>query len=629
MAHARGRVEMERVSLAAVLALALGGAAAGAVAAENPREDWPTYGGSFSHQRFSLLNQVNTSNARRLRVKWTYEIPDAGSGNSSLQTSPIVVRGKDAGLPARDALMLVTSPMSRVIALDAAQGERIWEFVPPMREELRICCSRSNRGVAFGRIPHAPGAMEARVYATTLDARVWALSAATGEPVASFGDGAGPPGSVTVADNAQGFSLTMAPLFIPRGDVPAGGAAGGRDLLIVGISGSEFATRGFVTAYDAVTGEQLWRFFTIPAPGEFGGDTWPASLPPPFENPYLRGGGAVWMTPAYDPAAGRIFFAVANPAPLLDGTHRAGDNLFTNSVVALDVRTGQRVWHYQEVHHDLWDYDATSPPVLFEVGGRPAVGQAGKTGFFYILDRENGTPLFPCPETPVPASDIVAPDGSPEITAATQPVCDPGLQFVPLRRPGDPPPDPDPGWQPIFTPPTRRGPTVAPGVHGGSQWSPVASHPELGLAFISGVIKPIKYVAVPERRPKPGNFSPGGLPIPKLGDSRGVLTAIDVNTGTIRWQAPSRWTLVGGATVTAGGVVFHGEGNPLGGAFLARDAATGALLFRHRTRGGVNAPPVTFQAGGKQLVTVAAGGNATQLSRADNLLITFGLSGGP
>jgi alcohol dehydrogenase (cytochrome c) len=625
MSHAIGRAKVATTLGVPMVALLLAGAGPVPSAVPNPQDDWPTYGGSFSHQRFSRLRQVTTRNVHRLKVQWTYAIPDAGQGNASLQTTPLVVRGATAGRPALDALMLVTSPSSRVVALDAARGQPLWEFLPPLRESLKLCCSRSNRGVAFGRVTGAAGSVEPRVYATTLDARLWALSAATGEPVPGFGDGEGPAGSVTVADSAAGYSLTMAPLFISRADVPAGGVAGGRDVVIVGISGSEFATRGFVTAYDAVTGQRLWRFHTIPAPGEFGGDTWPADVPGAFANPHLRGGGAVWMTPAYDAVRGRIFFAVANPGPLLDGTHRAGDNLFTDSVVAVDVRTGLRVWHYQEVHHDLWDYDAASPPVLFDVEGRAAVGQAGKTGFFYILDRDTGMPLFPCPETPVPPSEIVAPDGTPELASPTQPVCDPGLQFVPLRRPGEPPSPTDPEHQAIFTPPGRPGPVVAPGVHGGSMWSPVAAHPELGLAFISGVIEPIQYIGIPERKPRPGRFTIGGLPVPQLADARGVLTAIDVNAGKVRWAVGSRWPLVGGALATAGGVVFHGEGSPLGGAFLARDAATGALLFRHRTRGGVNAAPITFRAGGRQMITVAAGGATPYLSRTDNLLVTFGL----
>jgi alcohol dehydrogenase (cytochrome c) len=450
------------------------------------------------------------------------------------------------------------------------------------------------------------------------------LSATTGQPVAGFGDGVGPAGSVTVADNNAGYGMTMAPLFIPRADVPRGGAARGRDLVVVGISGGEYETRGFVNAYDALNGELVWRFFTVPAPGEPGGDTWP-SHKGRFADPFLRGGGAVSMTPAYDRAAGRLFIAVGNPGPDLDGTHRAGDNLFTNSIVALDVRTGRRVWHFQQVHHDLWDYDAASPPLLFDVAGRPAVGQAGKTGLFYILDRESGAPLFPCPETPVPPSDVVAPDGTPEMASPTQPLCGLGLQFVPFLRPGESPPDPGGPIQPIFTPPATTGTTVQPSVYGGSEWSPVAIHPALALAFISGVILPANYIASPERRPWPGHFRLGGLPVPRLASVGGTLTAIDVNAGTIRWQHQTVWPLVGGALATAGGLLFYGEGTPTGGAFVALAASTGGELFRFKTRGGVNAAPVTFLANGKQLLTVAAGGHLHYGNRLDNLLITFGL----
>lgn len=236
-------------------------------------------------RRFSLLRQVTTKNVGRFRVQWTFPIPDAGTGNTSLEPTPLVVRGSDAGMPALDAVMLITSPKGRVLALDAARGRRLWEFAPSLRTPLSLCCSRSNRGAAFGRVERAPGAVEPRVYVSTPDARLWALSAASGEPVASFGDGADPAGSVTVADNALGYSLTMAPLFIPRGDIPPEGATRGRDVVVVGISGGEFEARGFVTAYDALTGERLWCFFTVPGPGEFGGDTWPAGLATPFADP--------------------------------------------------------------------------------------------------------------------------------------------------------------------------------------------------------------------------------------------------------------------------------------------------------------------------------------------------------
>ncbi len=612
-----------RLALASATSFILAGAAGAQETGEGPRADWPTYGGSFGQERFSRLRQVTTRNVARLQVAWTFAVPDAGMDDASLQTTPLVVRGREAGLPALDAVMLITSPRGRVIALDAARGRALWEFAPPLREPLKACCSKSNRGVAFGRVA-TPSGLEPRAYVATLDARLWALSAATGQPVLGFGDGAGPVGSVTVADNSAGYSLTMAPLFIPRGDVPHSGAAGGRDLVVVGISGGEYETRGFVSAYDARYGTLVWRFFTVPAPGEEGSDTWPR-LEGRFADPFLRGGGPVWMTPAYDRAAGRLFIAVGNPGPNMDGTHRAGDNLFTDSIVALDVRTGKRVWHFQQVHHDIWDYDSASPPVLFEVAGRPAVGEAGKTGFFYVLDRESGAPLFPCPETPVPPSDVVAPDGTPEAASPTQPVCAPGLQFVPFLRPGESPPDPAHPIQPIFTPPSKTGATVQPSVYGGSEWSPVAVHPELGLAFVSGVIQPARYIALPERRPLPGHFRFGGLPLLKLRGVAGTLTAIDVNAGTVRWQKGTARPLVGGTLATDGGLLFYGEGAPAGGAFVALDAATGSELFRFRTRGGVNAAPMTFLANGRQLVTVAAGGHLHYFSRPHNLLIAFGL----
>ncbi len=588
-----------------------------------PREDWPSYGGDFNNWRFSQLDQVTPANAHRLRLKWTFEVPDAGVRGTSLQTTPLVLRGRDVGLPAHDAVMFITSPLNRVIALDAATGERIWEFAPDLAEPLKLCCSRANRGVAIGSVRMLSGRVEPRVYLGTLDARLWALHAATGEPVSGFGDGGGPQGSLAVADHEDGFSLTQAPLFIPRGKIPGGGAARGRDVVVVGIAGAEFGTRDFVTAYDARTGRKLWRFFTIPAPDEFGGDTWPTISSGPFADPYLRGGGSVWTTPAYDPSSGLLFVTIGNPGPDFDGTHRAGDNLFTDSVAALDVHTGARVWHYQEVHHDLWDYDPASPPVLFDVNGTPAVGQAGKTGFFYILDRRTGIPLFPCPETPVSSSHVIGPDGSPESASLTQPICEEGLQFVPFTRPGE-----TSGGAgsnpPIFTPPSRGGARIEPGIGGGSEWSPVAFHPGLGLAFISGLVAPTDVYVNPERKPAPGEFRFGGVPIP-LPPVAGTFTAIDVLAGNRRWQKRTGWPLVAGAVATAGGVVFFGIGAPWGGALVVVDAETGDEVHRFQTRGGVNAAPVTFLANGKQLVTVAAGGHLRYVSRLDDLLVTLEL----
>ncbi|MBI4560432.1 MAG: hypothetical protein HY724_00170, partial [Candidatus Rokubacteria bacterium] len=253
---------LKRLGVVAALVGAMTGSARAADLTQNPREDWPTYGGSFNNQRFSQLTQVTPRNVRRLRIKWTFEVPDAGIPGTSLETTPIVVRGAGAGLEAFDAVMFLTSPLSRVIALDAGTGVQVWEFTPSLRSPLNLCCSASNRGVAFGTVEVSPGVFEGQVYLATLDARLWAVHAATGQAAAGFTDGVGPVGSVTVADNSAGFSLTMAPLFIPKADIPPGGVTDGRDVVIVGISGAEFETRGFVTAYDAATGDILWRFFT-------------------------------------------------------------------------------------------------------------------------------------------------------------------------------------------------------------------------------------------------------------------------------------------------------------------------------------------------------------------------------
>ena len=273
----------------------------------------------------------------------------------------------------------------------------------------------------------------------------------------------------------------------------------------------------------------------------------------------------------------------------------------------------------------LWDYDPSSPPLLFDVGDRPAVGQAGKTGFFYILDRRTGVPVFPCPETPVSESDKVASDGSREITSPTQPVCSEGLQFVPMLRPADTLPVAAGATPPMFTPPLEGGTRVEPGIGGGSEWSPVAFHPKLGLAFISALVAPTDFYARPARRPAPGKYRFGGITIPVVKEFGGTFTAIDVRSGTRLWQKTTPWPLVAGAFTTAGGLVFYGVGTPVGGALVVLDAATGEERFRHRTRGGVNAAPMTFLANGRQLVTVAAGGSRRYLSRFDDLIVTLGL----
>jgi quinohemoprotein ethanol dehydrogenase len=324
--------------------------------------NWTTYGGNLFNQRYSSLEQITTTNVANLKGAWTYHI-QGGSPAASFESSPIVVGG----------VMYLSGPQSQVWALDARTGRQIWAYTPDLAfiAGLPLCCGQVNRGVAVG---------EGKVYVARLDAQLAALDAQTGREV----------WRIPVDDPAAGYSETMAPLYY-------------NGLVYIGISGAEYEIRGHVTAYNAADGKQVWRFFTIPAPGEFGGDTWPQDT-----NFYLTGGGSSWQTPALDPDLGLLYITVGNPSPDLDGTPREGDNLFTESIVALDARTGQRRWHFQQIHHDLWDYDTVSPNVLFDVtiNGqmRRALGEAGKTGWVYLLDgrhrREGGWPGRPAVHIP-------------------------------------------------------------------------------------------------------------------------------------------------------------------------------------------------------------------------------------
>ena len=626
-----------RAEIVAVWAIAVSGiglSESSSAAPPGVGTDWPTYGGDYAQTRFSRLARINRDNVDRLTVRWTFSTGRGADQFVSFQTNPIVVNGT----------MFITDPGNfgsseqHVFAVNAKTGELVWNRSLPLRaapELLGYLSLRSSKGVAVGGD---------KVFANTLDARLWALDVASGEPVADFGDGVGPAGSVTVADNEAGFYQTMAPLFIPKEMTPQND----RDLVIVGISGGEHETRGFVTAYDADTGELVWRFFTVPGPDEIGGDTWPTIDPPdPFTDPFTRGGGPMWMTPTYDSELGLLIFGTGNAAPDLDGSHRTGDNLFTASIVALDISTGEHVWHFQEVHHDIWDYDQGSPPVLFDVrhsSGRPikAVGAAGKTGWFYILNRATGEPIIPCPEQPVPASTV-----EPE-TSPTQPFCESDA-FVPQ---GDRYLPSGEYVQPIFTPPGAPGeqvgpflfpflpvpneqgdfePTeilvpindaiVEPGAIGGSEWSSVSLNPRLGLAYLSGNVLPMSLTVIPETTaPNPGGPAAGGHWSYELLDvaaASGLLTAMDVSSGKIRWQEPTGDVLFGGSCATAGGLVFMGEADDNPGDpnaplwhFTAFDARNGDRLFRYRIPGdiGVNAPCVSYEVDQEQFIAVAVGG---------------------
>ena len=535
-------------------------------------DNWPTYGGNLYNQRYSALDRITTGNVRGLKAAWSYHT-GTFSAATSFQSSPVVV----------DGVLYLTGPHSQVAALDARTGKELWQYVPQYDDltKLPLCCGQVNRGVAVGG---------GKVFVAQLDAKLTALDQKTG----------GVLWSIPVGDPRQGYSETAAPLYHD-----------GR--VYIGVAGGEYEVRGYVSAYAAATGTMLWRFYTVPKPGEFGSATWPAG-----SSIWKHGGGGVWMTPVLDPELGLLYILVGNPSPDLDGAVRAGDNLFTDSIVALDMRTGQRRWHFQQVHHDIWDYDPASPTMLFDTNasGTPvkALAEAGKTGWLYVLNRATGVPLVPIVEKPVPQDPR-------QFTSATQPFVG-TAPFVPQQCPQQI------GSYPrgkLFTPVKVGGVLeLCPSANGGSEWSPLSYNPQTGQTYVCGIHEPQIFSSHAEKI-APGSLRLGSiwLRVP-TGKTWGTFTAMDARTGRIAWQQTWPQMCIGGSLATAGGLVFAGEGN---GNFDASDARTGRRLWQFQTGAGVNAPPITYRVGDEQFVAVASGGSyQLDFPRGDTLWV-FSLTG--
>jgi len=481
-------------------------------AADGDQGNWLLPGRTYDNQRYSPLKQIDSSNVGSLQLAG---IAQTGM-TASFETTPLVVNG----------VMYITTPTvdnkMKVMAVDATNGRPIWDSTYSLGA-FQICCGPVNRGAAVGY---------GMVYVLTLDDKLLALDAATGAS----------RWSSTVADPKVGYSETMTPQVYDG-------------MVIVGSAGGEWPIRGFVAAYDAHTGKQRWRWDSTD-PKTYGGDSW------------KRGGAMVWTTPAVDTKLGLVIFCTGNPNPDLNGTYRPGDNKWSDSIVALDVHTGKLKWGYQQIKHDVWDYDAVSNVVLFDVhvNGQtiPAAGEAGKVGWFFIVDRRTGKLIRKS---------------------------DPYVAFS----------------KNMFSQPTAKGVVMLPGANGGAEWSPPAYSPETHYAYVLGMDQLMKFATHPEPyqngRIRLGsafsNVEPNGV-------QDGRFVAIDTETGKIAWTVMTKEPLIGGALATAGNLAFFGEGN---GWFNAVDAKTGKNLWHFNLGAGVNAPPISYAVGGQQYIAVAAGGN--------------------
>jgi alcohol dehydrogenase (cytochrome c) len=521
--------------------------------------DWTTYGGNDWNQRYSTLKQINTNNVAQLVPRKIFQTGIARLG--SFENTPIVLKG----------VMYVTTPYNTAMAYDLNTNKELWRYEHKLGTTI-FCCGPNNRGVAIHGGAH--------VYMGTLDAHLVALDAKTGQVL----------WDKEVADPAFGYSITHAPLVVG-------------DNIIVGVSGGEYGIRGHVTAYNAGSGDQVWRWYSIPAPkgdptfDDKAPNGWWGTWAPKAEDADLhrdiakekadsakyadawqRGGGGVWMTPAYDKASNSLYVTVGNPSPDLDGSVRPGDNLYTDAVVAIDATSGKTKWFYQTVPHDVWDLDAVSPPVVTRLGGKTVVVHAGKTGWVYVLDAETGKLVRK------------------------------STNFVPHEN--------------IFALPTPEGTRMLPGANGGAEWSPIAIDPTLDYAFVAALHQPMHYKVHTAPWEK-GRLWLGSAFVAIPGEEQyGLYSAVDLKTGKIAWQNKVPQPMMGGALATAGGLTFTGEGN---GNFNAYDSKTGKLLWQFNGGAGCNSAPMTFTHGGEQFVAVACGGNFQLSFPLGDALLVFGL----
>jgi quinoprotein glucose dehydrogenase len=585
--------------------------------------------------RYSQLDQINRDNVHQLTPSWTYRTGELRNGEGkTIECTPIVV----------DGVMYITTGRLRCVALDAASGEELWQFDPLTEHPFPHAPASGgvNRGCAYWSDGQPGG--ERRIIHGTSDGRLFSLDAKTGRLDNDFGKG----GIRNLRDEldpavaALGYGPTSAPVIW-------------QDTVIVGVScgeGPAIAAPGDIRAFDVRTGRQVWRFRTVPAPGEFGHGTWLAGS---WKN---RGGANAWGGLSVDVKRGLVFAGLGSAAFDFYGGDRHGENLFANCTIALDAKTGNRIWHFQTLRHDLWDHDLPTYPNLVTVthNGRPidAVAQVTKTGYVYLFDRETGRPLFEIEEKPVPASDVSGEHAWPTQPIPTKPppfaeqrfdetnVTDIAAanresvlaQLSKVRR------------GPAFNPPSIEGTVVIPGFHGGANWSGASFDPTTGVLYVNSNNVPNLVTLVDGKKGETlyGNYSHAGYVqlrdhegYPAIKPPWGVLNAINLNTGEFAWRTtlgeypelkargvPQTGTEnFGGTIVTAGGLVFIGGTKDE--RFHAFDRDTGRLLWEYQLPAGGYATPSTYMVGGRQYVVIAAGGAGKLGTKAGDAFVAFAL----